>query len=250
MQHEVRRSFLSSLPQRPIVNCSCSPTVLLNLISVASDAPCNTLPNNWPSNFAAWPCWDVTLWVPEIQNAFTGIVSRTIHSNGIWRIWSWSLAGLEQATQHIRAYFLLYNTSVLIATVANGNQSSSQNGHQLRVTEENKWQVAHLFSNSSVFCSTTHRNWKGHGYTNNYLPCEVWWDSFPTGEQLGSQHGTKKSSQEVAATLEEANQPKKKIAQILKPENRGANKRCSCKKKKTNHFRRKVQTIVKHEIQV
>jgi hypothetical protein len=68
------------------------------------------------------------------------------------------LAGLEQATQHIRAYFLLYNTSVLIATVANGNQSSSQNGHQLGVTEENKWQVAHLFSNSSFFCSTTHRN--------------------------------------------------------------------------------------------
>jgi hypothetical protein len=41
-----------------------------------------------------------------------------------------------------------------------------------------------------------------------YLPCEVWWDSFPTEEQLGSQHGTKKSSQEVAETLEAANQPK------------------------------------------
>jgi len=151
MQHEARWSFLSSLLQRPIVNCSCSPTILLNLISVEPDAPWNTLPNNWPSNFAAWPCWDVTLWVPDLQNAFIGIVSRTIHSSGIWRIWSRSLAGLEQATQHIRAYFLLYNTSVLIATVANGDQSSSQDGHQLRVAEENKWQVAHLFSNSSDF---------------------------------------------------------------------------------------------------
>jgi hypothetical protein len=68
------------------------------------------------------------------------------------------LAGLEQATQHIRAYFLLYNTPVLIATVANSDQSSSQDGHQLGVAEENKWQVAHLFSNSSdFFCTTTHR---------------------------------------------------------------------------------------------
>lgn len=39
MQHEVRCSFLSSLLQRPIVNCSCSPTILLNLISVESDTP-------------------------------------------------------------------------------------------------------------------------------------------------------------------------------------------------------------------
>ena len=47
---------------------------------------------------------------------------------------------------------------------------------------------------------------------STYLPYEVWWDSFPTEEQLGSQHGTKKSSQEVAEILEAANQPKK-IAQ-------------------------------------
>lgn len=211
MQHEVRRRFLSSLLQRPILNCSCSPTILLNLISVESDAPWNTLPNNWPSNFAAWPCWDVTLWVPDIQNAFTGIVSRTIHSSGIWRIWSRSLAGLEQTTQHIRAYFLLYNTSVLIATVAKSDQSSSQDGHQLGATEENKWQVAHLFSNSSDFLHNSHKL-EGTSGTKNYLPCEVWWDSFPTEEQLGSQHGTKKSSQEVAVTLEAASQPKKNSA--------------------------------------
>ena len=47
---------------------------------------------------------------------------------------------------------------------------------------------------------------------STYLPYEVWWDSFPTEEQLGSQRGTKKSSQEVAEILEAANQPKK-IAQ-------------------------------------
>jgi len=59
---------------------------------------------------------------------------------------------------------------------------------------------------------------------STYLPYEVWWDSFPTEEQLGSQRGTKKSSQEVAETLEAANQPKK-IAQTLTTENRGSRKK-------------------------
>ena len=59
---------------------------------------------------------------------------------------------------------------------------------------------------------------------STYLPYEVWWDSFPTEEQLGSQHGTKKSSQEVAEILEAANQPKK-IAQTLTTENRGSRKK-------------------------
>jgi len=59
---------------------------------------------------------------------------------------------------------------------------------------------------------------------STYLPYEVWWDSFPTEEQLGSQRGTKKSSQAVAETLEAANQPKK-IAQTLTTENRGSRKK-------------------------
>jgi hypothetical protein len=72
------------------------------------------------------------------------------------------LTGLEQRTKHIRAYFLLYNTSILIATVANSNQSSSQDGHQLGVTEENKWQVAHLYPNSSDFAQQS-KEIKRHG---------------------------------------------------------------------------------------
>jgi len=71
---------------------------------------------------------------------------------------------------------------------------------------------------------------------STYLPYEVWWDSFPTEEQLGSQRGTKKSSQEVAETLEAANQPKK-IAQTLTNENRGSRKKsCTCKSTKENNY--------------
>jgi hypothetical protein len=95
---------------------------------------------------------------------------------------------------------LLYNASVLITAKTNSNKSSSQDRHQLK----RQIPVFDLIR----FTSITPREIKRHGY-KRYLPCEVWWDFFPTEEQLGFQHGTKKSSQEVAAILEAVNQPER-----------------------------------------
>jgi hypothetical protein len=44
---------------------------------------------------------------------------------------------------------LKHYASVLITAITNSGESSSQDGHQVGVAEENKRQVAHLFLNSS-----------------------------------------------------------------------------------------------------
>lgn len=98
----------------------------------------------------------------------------------------------------------MYHSSVLITSIACSNECASQDRSELRVTEENKGQVADLFDKRLVLLVSFVMSLKFEEFN---IPCEEWLDFFPIEELLDFQDGIMQNSQEAREIPVEVSQP-------------------------------------------